>query len=156
MFKFIKTGNFRFKPEVRGRISKLMVSLDSACLITLISTLKLLLIYLKPLKPIISGLNRKCVGGSQNGHQNPLLRHRFTLNRCLKIHYYSLNLKPPKPPKTGLFLKNRWFPVTSGSRAWSRPGRGHAPILSPCPPTENLGNFICQFPAYSCNLRDTP
>ena len=91
-----------------------MVSLDSACLITLISTLKLLFNCLKPLKPIISGLNRKCVGGSQNGHQNPVQRHRFTLEKCLTIHYYSL--KPLKPTffwKTGDF---RSLPVIGHGR----------------------------------------
>ena len=60
----MKNNNFRFRPELRGRISKLMISLDSACLITPISTLKLLLVCLNPLKPVTSGLNRKCVGGS--------------------------------------------------------------------------------------------
>ena len=65
-FYQLKTCNFRFKPEVSGRISKLIVSIDSACLITTISTLKLLLVCLNPLKPVTSGLNRKCVGGSQS------------------------------------------------------------------------------------------
>ena len=114
LFKSVKTGNFRFKPEVRGRISKLMVSSDSACLITLVLTLRLLLICLKPLKPITSGLNRKCVGGSQNGHQNPLLRHLCTLENCLNIHYYSLKpLKPAFSWKTGNF---RSLPVISWHR----------------------------------------
>ena len=90
---------------MRGRILKLMVSLDSACLITLISTLQLHLICLKPLKPIISGLNRKCVDGSQNGHQIPVQRHRFTLKKCLTSHYYS-----SKPLKRTFFWKTGDFP----------------------------------------------
>ena len=60
----MKTDNFRFKPELRGQASKPMVSLDSACLITPITTLKLLLVCFNLFKPVISGLNRKCVGGS--------------------------------------------------------------------------------------------
>ena len=99
LFQSLKTANFRFKPEVRGRILKLMVSLDSACLITLISTLQLLLICLKPLKPIISGLNRKCVGGSQNGHQN---RSVSSLNPRKVSKYPLLFLKTPK---TGFFYE---------------------------------------------------
>ena len=37
---------------------------------------------------ITSGLNRKCVGGCQNGHQNWLLRHRFTLEYLKIIREY--------------------------------------------------------------------
>ena len=54
-FYQLKIDNFRFKPEVLWRIWKLMISLNSACLITPISTLKLLLVCLNPLKPITSG-----------------------------------------------------------------------------------------------------
>ena len=42
--KPIKSDYFRFKPEVRGRVSKLMILLDSACPITPILTLTSLLI----------------------------------------------------------------------------------------------------------------
>ena len=65
-FYQLRTCNFRFKPEMRGRISKLMVSLDSACLIAPIQLFQLLRLCLNPLKPVTSGLNRKCVGGSQS------------------------------------------------------------------------------------------
>ena len=59
----------------------------------------------KTLETDNSGLNRKCVGGSQNGHQIPVQRHRFTLKMCLTSHYYSL-----KPLKPTFFWKTGDFP----------------------------------------------